>query len=249
MAKHLPDQVADASGGRLRLVDTLDRGRSLEAAVDLPVGHRWRDTPVLPHGSNLGKYLIQACPDCEEDEHFSSDFVAALDFLASLLLQGCQSDVLSKLYSFTKEATEVPMIQHWHKRWRSDLTERITVAELEEAWIHVVPNWRQLKVSCPVVRRAAVNGVDVPLLSHDVVCGLWLQMALCEHSCDPNCSLVHDGEDLWFITVRPIPAGSAVTTSYLNMESLMKPTSLRREELREVWGFDCACSRCAKDQI
>ena len=23
------------------------------------------------------------------------------------------------------------------------------------------------------------------------VCGLWLQMALCEHSCEPNCSLVH----------------------------------------------------------
>ena len=75
---------------------------------------------------------------------------------------------------------------------RSDLTERITMAELEEArsmktcfshlpqketsnfcklpqakldftfiseqaWIHVVPNWRQLKVSCPVVRRVSTS--------------------------------------------------------------------------------------------
>ena len=54
-----------------------------------------------------------------------------------------------------------------------------------------------------------------------IVCGLWLLMALCEHSCEPNCCLLHDGDDLWFITLRAIPVGSAITTSYLNVESLM----------------------------
>ena len=149
-----------------------------------------------------------------------------------------------------------------------------------EAWRHVIPNWRQLSVSCPCQRwvgastscrcsqmfsgsqhfathshggnswQVNVDGLELPVLSHDTatgtathdesalsrrifcaqkrhfmafllyiyinnimmhihiyiytiyvlaklssvseVCGLWLQMALCEHSCDPNCCLVHE---------------------------------------------------------
>ena len=34
-------------------------------------------------------------------------------------------------------------------------------------------------------------------------------MALCEHSCDPNCCLLHDGDDLWFVALRAIGQGSA----------------------------------------
>ena len=77
------------------------------------------------------------------------------------------------------------------------------------------------------------------------VCGLWLQMALCEHSCEPNCSLVHvhypaakflmctltgldglsvptaeDGTDLWFVALRNIPEGSAAAKRNLHLASI-----------------------------
>ncbi|CAL1129340.1 unnamed protein product [Cladocopium goreaui] len=252
----LQEQVAAASAGQLRLVDTLDRGRCLEAVVDITAGRRWRDLPVVPHGSSLGKYLIEACDSKDAAEIISSvEFLAALDFLASLLfhLRG-ESEVLNAMYSFG-EPEKVSMIRRWHQKWRSDLTEDVegvpgvTVSQLEEAWRHVIPNWRQLSVSCPCQRWVNVDGLELPALSHDTVCGLWLQMALCEHSCDPNCCLVHDGNDLWFVALRDISQGSPITTSYLNVEGLMKPTHLRQQELREVWGFDCACSRCKEDRI
>lgn len=69
-------------------------------------------------------------------------------------------------------------------------------------------------------------------------------MALCEHSCDPNTALLHDGDDLWFCVLRDITAGEAITTSYLDLEGLFLPVRLRRKRLHEAWQFTCTCARC-----
>ena len=54
----LEEHVTSASEGRLRLIETPDRGRCLESLVDLPEGHRWRDTAVIPHGSSFGNLAL-----------------------------------------------------------------------------------------------------------------------------------------------------------------------------------------------
>ena len=238
----LEQRVAETSQGQFRLIDTPDRGRCLEAAVDIPAGHRIRDLPILPHGSSVGKHLAAATASNADIK--SVDLLAALDFLASMAFFASEADLLMSLYQFEGKVPKVPMIRHWHKKWNLELAEAVEIPFLEQAWAHVVPNWRQLTVSVPSWRSVEIPAGTCSALTHDIVCGLWLHMALCEHSCDPNCALLHDGEDLWFTALRPICAGSAITTSYLNLGGLLKPQAQRQQELMETWGFHCACTRC-----
>jgi len=278
--ERLAARVADVSQARLCLVDTQDRGRCLEAAVDLPAGLRILDAPVVPHGSDRGVHFadaampgVSAARQCS-----SSDLLAALDFLASLAKalasvaitnmsqkpggSGCNAErtlvcampkndieSLWSLYRFPEDRKRVPMIRHWHQRWRPELSSIVAVETLEAAWRRVVPNWRRLTVSVP--RGAQVmdkNNMLQPALAHEVICGLWLLMALCEHSCNPNCALVHDGRDLWFLTLRAVRAGEALTTSYLNLQALSLSVELRRAELLEAWSFECVCTRCSQSR-
>ena len=251
----LAERVTETSREQFRLIDTAERGRCLEAAVDLVAGQRIEDLPVLPHGSSLGRHLAEATGSCSQAEEVKSvEMLAALDFLSSLALAALpesesesEKELLMSLYQFPEAPPRVPMIRRWHKKWRPDVAAAVTVPFLEQAWAHVVPNWRQLTVSRPCWRWIETPTGAEASLSHDVVCGLWLHMALCEHSCDPNCALVHDGESLWFTALRPISAGSPITTSYLSTGGLLKPRRERQEELREGWGFHCACARCMQE--
>ena len=253
----LAERVTETSKGQFRLIDTAERGRCLEAAVDLIAGQRIQDLPVLPHGSSLGRHLAEAAggSGSQAEEVKSVEMLAALDFLSSLALAlaelaesgGFEKELLMSLYQFPEAPPRVPMIRRWHKKWRPDVAAAVAVPFLEQAWAHVVPNWRQLTVSRPCWRWIETTAGAEASLSHDVVCGLWLHMALCEHSCDPNCALIHDGESLWFTALRPISAGSPITTSYLSTGALLRPQPQRQEELREGWGFDCACDRCSEE--
>ena len=244
----LAERVAETSKGQFRLIDTPDRGRCLEATVDLPAGHRIRDLPILPHGSSVGRHLAEATESSEDIK--SVELLAALDFLASMVLAGSHhshADLLMSLYEFEGAPPRVPMIRRWHKKWKPAVAAALDISLLEKAWAHVVPNWRQLTVSAPCWRLIDSPAGLQEALSHDIVCGLWLHMALCEHSCDPNCALLHDGESLWFTALRPISAGSPITTSYLSVGGLLRTRAERQEELRETWGFDCACPRCTSE--
>lgn len=273
--KWLSRQVAHTSRGRLVLVDTHDRGRCLAAAQSLPAGYSIRDMPVVPHGSDRGTRFSAALAvehGAGAETLVSSDLAAALDFVASLTgalaAAGESGDnssdaivddsnskdvaalplrALWALYAFDGEAKPVPMIRKWHTRWREPLA-AVPPEDVEAAWRHVVPNWRRLTVASPRgMCYEDARGKPQLMLGHDVVCGLWLLMALCEHSCDPSCALVHDGSDLWFTVLRPLCAGEAVTTSYLNLEELDQPFKKRRDHLHERWGFVCSCARCCAE--
>lgn len=268
--KFLVESVDRVSGGKLALVDTPDRGRCLVATQDLPAGTRICDEAVIPHGTDEGRRVAESSPvGLRSADRFSSaDFLAALDFLASLaevLAQDVDlhpgsarsnaetssvgsSKLLWALYRFSDEDSErVPMIRRWHAQWR--LTNRqLPVETMEAAWQHVVPNWRRLVVATPRGGLVKAKGSHLqPVLTHTTVCGLWLLMAMCEHSCNPNCALLHDGESLWILVLRPITSGEAITTSYLSIESLRQPWHVRQKELGEAWGFACGCTRCIEE--
>lgn len=251
----LAERVVRISDGRLRLVNTEDRGRCLVAAVDLPRGARFRDFAVVPHGSDQGRHLAAAV-DLEQQEAqrvASSELLAALDFLASLVqvlaadTRGqTEGDVpaLWNLYKAPPSGKQV-LLRTWHRRFSAELQKAVPLATLQTVWAHVVPNWRQLRAAIPhgsFVEDA--EGSRHFVLLQETICGLWLLMSMCEHSCDPSCALCHDGDDLWLLTLRPIPVGSHLSTSYLNLEMLCQPTSMRRAALLESWGFTCACSKC-----
>jgi len=256
----LSDRVVDLSDNRLRLVDTPDRGRCLLAAQAMPTGSRICDAPVIPHGSDLGRHLaaiVAPSSDGKGDvanRFGSGELLAGLDFLASLVKALSAEDAegilrpLWALYRFppdeSGENPRVPMVRRWHKRWTGSLSASLPVERVEAAWRHVVPNWRRLATGCTHGSWIEdMSGSQQVSFGHQAICGLWQLMALCEHSCDPNCALSHDGSNLWFCVLRDIPEGAAVTTSYLDLAGLCLPVRLRRRETSE-WGFQCACTRC-----
>lgn len=62
------------------------------------------------------------------------------------------------------------------------------------------------------------------------------------HSCEPNCARASllDGH-MALVCVRPIHAGEEICISYVLEQTLRKPTSERRLQLRSKFGFDCWC--------
>lgn len=145
---------------RLRLVETSDRGRCLAAAVDVAEGHRWRDEALVV-GSSRGRRLARL----GDDHVASAELSAALDFVAALFeVDDAPLRQLRQLYA-AEEVNTVKMLRRCHGRWRPQRG----LEDLEELWRHVTHNWRQLTVACPVQREVTVDGVALPVLSHDTV--------------------------------------------------------------------------------
>jgi len=99
--------------------------------------------------------------------------------------------------------------------------------------------WRFLRImECNCLESRAGGGVSVELSD---------QLSRLNHSCSPNI-LRGPGKLPWTLearALRPIAAGEELTVSYVDAESLWKPTSERRELLRKRWQFVCNCERCA----
>jgi hypothetical protein len=66
--------------------------------------------------------------------------------------------------------------------------------------------------------------------------------ALLNHSCFPTTCVAYDAQGRQcFIACRAINEGDEITHSYVDCGV---PTEQRRERLRSIYGFDCACERC-----
>ncbi|MEW5305732.1 MAG: hypothetical protein WDW36_008251 [Sanguina aurantia] len=72
---------------------------------------------------------------------------------------------------------------------------------------------------------------------------LWPEPAFANHSCAPNATAYTVGDRLVVVATQQIPQGGEITLSYLGSR-LTLPLSVRRAELRQVYGFKCKCSRC-----
>ncbi len=73
--------------------------------------------------------------------------------------------------------------------------------------------------------------------------GVFPAAALLNHSCDPNCVLqFNDNNILRIIAVKEIAIDEEITHSYTD---LALPTESRKNKLKSVYGFDCACCRCS----
>ncbi len=70
--------------------------------------------------------------------------------------------------------------------------------------------------------------------------------ALLNHSCAPNCVLVYRGKAVEVRTLRDVAQGEELCHSYTN---LCRTTSVRRQVLRDSYGFHCDCRRCVDDVL
>ena len=75
--------------------------------------------------------------------------------------------------------------------------------------------------------------------------GLYPVLALCNHSCWPNCAVMFEGRVASLRALRPIRKGEELSISYIE---LALPTSERRRMLQDGYCFHCQCSRCCADR-
>eukprot|EP00903_Cladosiphon_okamuranus_P018822 g17313.t1 len=92
------------------------------------------------------------------------------------------------------------------------------------------------KVSCNVFSIVAGE-----FGGEEVGCGLYLEAAVANHSCNPNASQSFDGKTLSLRCTRPIPRGEEITIA---ITQIQRPGPIRRESLRTSYFFDCRCERC-----
>ncbi|PKY02844.1 hypothetical protein P168DRAFT_272398 [Aspergillus campestris IBT 28561] len=96
---------------------------------------------------------------------------------------------------------------------------------------------------CGVGAKLDLNSFNLTNAQYDRI-GLYLHpyAALINHSCAYNAVAGFDGAELFVKAVRPISNDEQVFISYVDTTN---PTQLRRQELRERYFFDCACSKCS----
>ena len=64
------------------------------------------------------------------------------------------------------------------------------------------------------------------------------------HSCAPNCEVAFAEDNAVFVVAtRDVALGEELTISYVDASGA---DDERREELRETYGFECACVRCER---
>lgn len=74
--------------------------------------------------------------------------------------------------------------------------------------------------------------------------GLYQTIAFLNHSCNPNCIAVFNGSTCDIRSIRNIELEEELCISYTE---LMRPQSVRQEELKKQYYFECTCSRCLKE--
>ncbi|KAI9206182.1 uncharacterized protein BJ171DRAFT_499039 [Polychytrium aggregatum] len=74
--------------------------------------------------------------------------------------------------------------------------------------------------------------------------GLYPELSLLNHSCDPNCFLVFSGCKASLRVLRPIHQGQQLFLSYIDVTD---PAGLRKKELGSRYFFDCKCTLCENE--
>ena len=72
--------------------------------------------------------------------------------------------------------------------------------------------------------------------------GCYPRASLFNHSCSPNISFVRAGREIVFFAAKEIAAGDKMCINYIDLNYSLEE---RKRELRDDYGFDCQCERCA----
>ena len=75
--------------------------------------------------------------------------------------------------------------------------------------------------------------------------GLYLQAAMFNHSCAPNCSVSAGTKALEVVTDEAVRAGDELCISYIDLH---QPASARQKALSRHYHFACTCERCAAER-
>lgn len=131
-------------------------------------------------------------------------------------------------------------------------------ARLCAPFLKSVVSMREEDVELELARAQANNFLIVDDVLSPVAAGCYPELALLNHSCEPNCVLSYvevdspagvdpsasTGPAAQVRALRPIAPGEELTHSYVD---LMRAVADRRAHLEATYGFLCECPRCERE--
>ena len=122
------------------------------------------------------------------------------------------------------------------------------LALLQELVHNLVPDSVKDVQILQAVRAVYTNSTDVPCPSGTSAGAFYFEFSLLNHMCYPNCDCENDGKDVSVYALQDIECGSQLGISYLNSNIRVYEREMRRNELKELQGFDCHCYVCVKEK-
>lgn len=130
-------------------------------------------------------------------------------------------------------------------------------ARLCAPFLKSVVSMREEDVELELARAQANNFLVVDDVLSPVASGCYPELALLNHSCEPNCVLSYvevdspsgidpssSGPMASVRALRPIAPGEELTHSYVD---LLRDVTERRAHLEATYGFSCECPRCSRE--
>ena len=111
---------------------------------------------------------------------------------------------------------------------------------------------RQASAAAAAARGGGAGTTGAPVVEEAdaSIVGLWPEFAMLNHACAPSAINfpVHlaTGKFMAVRAARPLAAGEEATISYVGADQL-RPLRARRAALKEAFGFECGCARCAAE--
>lgn len=197
------------------IVEVAGQGRGLVAARDLCRG----DVVLRDRAVAVGLDEVELLRNCAADPAAR----AVIDELCSLSYDALDGAARRRLADAVDGAADLAAFFAPHD----------DADEFDEAWAKRA----SLRLECNVF---TLWTVDYERRSM----GLFPVARLLNHACAPNCVREQDGDDLRFTALADIPAGGALTFSYV---PAAYGRAARRRLLRDYFQFACGCPRCAGD--
>jgi SET and MYND domain-containing protein len=91
--------------------------------------------------------------------------------------------------------------------------------------------------------RSSLNSIGIQDVYQEIVgVGIYTQLSMINHACEPNAEVVWDREELIVRMLKPLASDEEVYICYLNY---FMPTRMIRKQLQDQYHFTCSCSRCS----
>ena len=95
------------------------------------------------------------------------------------------------------------------------------------------------------------NAFGIADMSDGIECvelgtGFYIETSVFDHSCEPNAVWQFEGTEMQIVCIRQIDTDiEPILIHYIQLEL---PRKVRQAKLREQYNFDCACTRCVREE-
>ena len=113
---------------------------------------------------------------------------------------------------------------------------------------YLVPSYVSDDDIYQIFRRMTNNSAKVESPRDISATAIYLEYSLLNHMCRPNCGWEQEYGKMWVFALQDIEPNSQLGISYLSFRYDINLREIRRQELKEDFGFDCSCYVCLEEE-